>query len=200
MNKITDPFDNLDEDSYYYFNYGHLTIEMLGELFGCESDKILYKNCVLHGYQRVFCVNEPNDTNSIASVHENMWEKVYGLIILINSNQLDKLRTYYKNYDLFYIDVKLTYSMAPRDIPDDDIYDYCSRKTYFFVHKNIINEEEIKPTKEYVKSIRNMLNDRKKLDPNIVTRPITINCVKKYQENEENHNYIELIDFEDNFV
>ncbi len=193
MNENNDNFDILNEDECYFFSYGHLSIELLSIIFERKPETILYKNCSLSGYQRIFCINNFNDTTSIASIHEDMWSSVYGILVKITFNELDLLQSYHKNYTLYKNNVKLSNKMALHISNYDEAYEYCNRKSYFFVHNNVLNKFEVKPSIEYLKSIRNMLNDRKKLDSNIITRPISISCVKK---NLDNENYIHLFDIE----
>ncbi len=194
MNENSDIFDILNDNECYFFSYGHLSIEVLSTIFERKSDTILYKNCYLRGYKRIFCINNDNDNSSIASVHQDMWETVYGILIKITFYELDLLKSYHKNYTLYTTNVHLSYKMASH-ICDEEVYEYCNRKSYFFVHNNVLNKFEVKPSIEYLKYIRNMLNDRKKLDSNIITKPITISCVKINESN--NENYIDLIDIEE---
>lgn len=192
MNENSDIFDIFNENECYFFSYGHLSIELLSSIFERKSETILYKNCYLGGYKRIFCVNDEEDNTSIASVHQDMWETVYGILVKITYGELDLLKSYHKNYTLYKMNVNLSYKMASH-ISDEEMYDYRNRKCYVFIHRNIVNNSEIKPSIEYLNSIRNMLNDRKKLDSDIITRPIQISCVKT---NLDNENYINLIDME----
>jgi hypothetical protein len=191
MNENSDIFDILNENECYFFSYGHLSIELLSTIFERKSETFLYKNCYRRGFERIFCVN--NDNEAVASIYNSMWESVYGIIVKITYDELDLLESYHKNYDLCTIDVSLSYSMLP-DVSKEGILKNRVKKSYVFIHKNEVNEKEIQPSEIYLQSIRNMLNDRKKINPSIITKPIKISCVKINESN--NEKYISFIDVE----
>ncbi len=184
-------FFYLNEDECYFFSYANLSITFLASIFERDVESILYKNCYRRGFERIFCVN--NNNEAVASIYKSMWESVYGIIVKITYDELDLLESYHKNYDLHVIDVSLSYSMLP-DVSKEGILENRIKRSYVFIHKNEVNEKEIQPSETYLQSIRNMLNDRKKINPSIITKPIKISCVKINESN--NEKYISFIDVE----
>ncbi len=184
-------FFNLDEDSCYFFSYANLSIEDLAKLFNRSADTFDYKNCHRGGFERVFCVS--NDNQVVASIYKSLWGRVTGILVKITWTELELLELYHKDYDLYTMDVRISYPLLP-DSSKEGILEYCQKKSYVFIHKNPVNQQGLKPSTDYINSIKNMLNDRKKLEPYKIIKPVEISCVKLDEDSKEH--YIIYIDEE----
>ncbi len=91
------------------------------------------------------------------------------------------------------MDVRISYLLLP-DSSKEGILEYCTRKSYVFIHKNPVNQQGLKPSTDYINSIKNMFNDRKKLEPHKIIKPVKISCVKLCEDSQEH--YISYIDDE----
>ncbi len=154
-------FFQLTENECYFFSYGTLNIDSLSNIFKRERNSILYQNCVLHNYCRIFC-NE-----NIVSIHQDNYS-VYGIVIKITKNELKLLERYHENYSLHTVRVNYTSCIIDsiKLIVNDDSsvnfkeVDNEILTPYVFIYDNYINNNLIKPSNECIQQIRKMFDDR----------------------------------------
>ena len=154
-------FYKLDINECYFFSYGTLNIDRLSSLFQRERKLILYQNCVLYNYSRIFC-----DKN-IVSIHPDDYS-VYGIVVKITKDELKLLETYHENYSLSTIRVNYTscYIDSTKLVVNEDNsvnFEELNNEIltpYVFIYNNYINNDLIKPSYECIKEIRKMLDDR----------------------------------------
>lgn len=178
MSNVTEiSYGNYTENECYFFTYDHVNIDFLSLLFNRTCESIIYQNGRLSGYARIFC-NE-----NICSIYESYDSFIYGIIVKITFDELEILKSYYKNYTL---DNSLIYctssKIAYEKIIEDDrplyrITNHPSLTPYIFVYNDYINDKQIVPSLSYMNEIRKMLNDRCKIQ-DCVMKPITILFVK----------------------
>ncbi len=181
MNNVNELlYKDYSDNECYFFSYDHLNIDFLSKLFNRERESIVYQNGKLYGYKRIFCKNEDK---IIASIHENYNSYVYGIIVKISCDELEILKSYYKNYTLYNSLVGCTSSkiVYEKNIKFDKITytatDHPSITPYIFIHNNYLNDDQNVPTQSYISEIRKMLNDRHLIEDCKIL-PIIFNCVK----------------------
>ncbi len=174
----------------YFFNYGTVNIEQLSILLKRKPEFILYQNCVLRNFVRIFCNNK--DNTSVASIYNHDRSSVYGYVVKISYDELDILESYHKNYTLKKIRVNYTtgniYStkiVNERFLEEsnDDIF-----LPYVFIYDDYINNDKVLPSEMYISEIRKMLNDRKKIE-NVSFQKIMILCVTNIFTNTDKYYY-----------
>ncbi len=165
MSNVTEiSYGNYTENECYFFTYDHVNIDFLSILFNRTRESIIYQNGKLSGYARIFC-NE-----NICSIHESYDSCVYGIIVKISMDELEILKSYYKNYILHKTLVPCTSSKVAYEKVihyGREMYqgtNHPSLRPYVFVYNDYINDEQIVPTESYINEIRKMLNDRRKIE------------------------------------
>ncbi len=171
----------LQDNECYFFSYANLNIDLLSIILNRERDSILYQNCILRNFVRIFCVNK--DNNSIASIHYDPDSSVYGIVVKITYDELDLLKSYHKNYSLKNIRIEYTSSHVKSTmiVKEDSkiLLKYIDSDLllpYVFICDDYINNDRILPSEIYISEIRKMLNDRKKIE-NTSFKKIMILCV-----------------------
>jgi hypothetical protein len=178
MSNVTEiSYGNYTENDCYFFTYDHVNIDFLSILFNRTRESIIYQNGRITDYARIFC-NE-----NICSIHQSYDSYVNGIIVKISMDELEILKSYYKNYTLRNTIVHCTSSR----IAYEKVISYGrsmyratnhpSIRPYVFVYNDYINDEQIVPTESYINEIRKMLNDRTKIKICQV-KPIKFHCVK----------------------
>ncbi len=183
-------FFSLESNECYLSIYDHLNITSLSNIIQRNIESIQYKNILMRNCVRVFCDNY--DKTSVATLYNVPSLSVYGIVVKITYDELNILKKYYTNY----------YLKKERSYLTGNMYEYIDKngnkyldhsttyvKSFIFIHKNIQNPNKIKPSKLYIQSIRNMLNDRVKIEPYINQKPISIYYVK--------NNKLSFVDYED---
>jgi hypothetical protein len=177
-------FFSLELNECYISIYDHLNITLLSNIIQRDIESIEYKNIVMRNCVRIFCDNY--DNTSVATLYDAPSLSVYGIIVKITKDELNILKSYYKNYYLQKVTSFLTSHMYEY-IEQNGIkyleHSSTSVKSCMFIHKNRQNLNKIRPSKTYIESIRNMLNDRIKIEPYINQKPITIYYLKNNKLN-----------------
>ncbi len=175
-------FEKNTENDCYFFSYANLNIDLLSIILNRERNSFIYQNGKLDGYARIFCEDENN--NIIASVYEEYNSNTYGIVVKITKDELEILKSHHKNYTCKKMYISYTSSNAgyekiikDNEITHRSINHICTYPYMFVYNNNCINDKQITPSIKYINEIRNMLNDRKKIE-DCKTRPIKFHCVK----------------------
>lgn len=205
MESKEDSFFTLKQNECYFFSYANLNIDLLSSIFERKRESILYQNCVLRNFVRIFCDNK--DGSSVASIYKDYFSCVYGIVVKITYNELDLLESYHKKYTLNKIRVEYTSCKIKSSniIVNKDLKmttENIKKKIltpFVFIYNEYINNNAVKPHEIYISEIRKMLNDRRKIE-NTCNIQIRYVCVKNiFNENDEYHT-LEYIDSNTNEI
>lgn len=141
------------------------------------------------------------DGNTVASIYNDCDSSVYGIVVKITYDELDLLKSYYKNYTLEKI--RITYTSC--NVKSTMIVKEGSKillkyidsdllLPYVFIYNDSINNDKILPSETYISEIRKMLNDRKKIE-NTSFQKMMILCVTNIFNNDDKyyeHYYYDL--------
>ncbi len=178
---MDNPFFQKKENECYYFSYSNINPDLLSSLVNRPKESILYQNCLLFNFARIFCDN--GDGTSVASIHQEYDAKTYGIVYKITFEELDILESYHSNYTLNririnYTSVNVNTSQIIK-VDNKILLTYRDDEwliPYVFIHKNHLNNNRIKPTNEYVQQIRSMLDSRRLIE-NCSYKKIMLLCV-----------------------
>ncbi len=82
---MDNPFFELKDNECYYFSYSNINPNLLSSLVNSSVESILYQNCFLFNFARIFCDN--GDGTSVASIHQEYDVKTYGIVYKITFEQ-----------------------------------------------------------------------------------------------------------------
>lgn len=136
------------------FCYGSNSIKQLKERLEIEEN-LSFQKAYIKDYVRIFCGFSKKWKGSVCSIFPLKGKNVYGILVKVNIEDLEKISKFEKGYHL--------------EIKDVNIEKKKSIKSFFFI-KDDIKFNNI-PSNEYMIAINDMLNDR---NNNIKNRKIFI--------------------------
>jgi hypothetical protein len=150
------------EKNLNLFCYGSNSVKQLKERLEIEEN-ISFQKAYIKDYVRIFCGYSKRWNGGVSSIYPLKGKNIYGILININIEDLEKISKFEKGYHL-----------EIKDVSVEDII----IKSFVFI-KNDIKFNEL-PSKEYMLAINDMLNDRNNeiKDRKILIRSIIDNKIK----------------------
>lgn len=135
------------------FCYGSNSIQQLKERLQI-TDNLSFEKAYIKNYVRIFCGISNKWNGGVSSIYPLKGKNVYGILVKIKMEDLEKLNHYEKGYHLEVKDVNIKNNVI---------------KSFVYV-KNNMKFNKL-PSDDYMIAINNMLNDR---NNNTINRKIII--------------------------